>query len=238
MAQDAQWLGRDVAGKRSLIIDEENAHSLVHRRLRALGMTNDHREHLRYYCRNGILLGDPEYTRAAIDEAGMFGADLVIIDSALQATAVDVSDNGSVGKLYGAALRPLAELGCAVLLIHHPRKPPSGGQDGDPLNASMGAANWRNQADCMLGVRRAQEYTATPRADDHVFGHYACGMTVLKSRDGKIGEHVRVEVTSEHDAQGRLMWLRTSVGVDEAREAFQRWRDVDPLELARGMWDA
>ena len=55
------WLGREVAPTNVRYIDEENPGGLIHRRLRALGMTNDARRRLHYHSKQGMALDAPEF---------------------------------------------------------------------------------------------------------------------------------------------------------------------------------
>lgn len=218
-ARDEQWLGREVSVERTLYIDEENPLSVVFGRLRALGMENGDRDRLRYANRQGVTLGEAEWNQWLRREAAAHEADLVIVDTASAATAADLIDNGEVAQLY-KGLRPIAsELNLAILLIHHERKPQAGVRSNSSM-ATLGARQWVGQADrqVTLKLRGEQQVEATPDGGRKLRTEIKLD-PAAKDRTGEFGQPELIAVTSEKDAEGRLLWMKVeSEGEIEAAE--------------------
>jgi hypothetical protein len=211
------WLGRELFGERVLVIDEENGGRVVRSRLRALGMTNKHRERLRYFNRAGFCIGEPEWTAILLKEAGKHAADLIIIDTAMAATSADVNDNDAVARLFGDALRPLAsELNAAVLVLHHERKQQVN-QPTDPGQAMMGARQWAGQADTHLSLRRKEELSEQPLEGDKRALRSEFLICAPKVRDGEVHPK-RIVVVSSEKQGNRLLSMSVEDGGIHERE--------------------
>lgn len=147
------WLSMPVRGiSRVLVVDEENAPDLVRQRLRALGVDPEQAaERLRYFCQLGCRLGEERWADDLLTIAADFGPDVVVIDSASSATAVQVSENDSIAAAFSKVLRPLARTGCAVLLLHHDRK-----ASGELAERVLGGVQWLGQVDRSIAFEAQQ----------------------------------------------------------------------------------
>jgi hypothetical protein len=195
----SEWMGRNIPNKaRVLYLDEENPQRIVHSRLPALGMSNDDLERFRYFRRKGIQLGDEQgqWVGWLREECEDFGPDLIVIDTAMAATRVDVNDNDAVTALYSTVLRPVVEAyDLAVVILHHERKP--GSQEKRNAGfAMMGARQWAGQADVHMTLTAAGEYTETPRDDGDVDTHKEFRFSIEKGRDGASSRPERTTVRS------------------------------------------
>jgi hypothetical protein len=204
------WLGKTTHIDRVTVIDEENPERLVRARLAALGITNDHRERLRYFSRAGFALCDggrsDERLRAHLEE---FGPDLVIVDTLMAACAVQDTNSNSEAVRVMKGLRELAqEFGCAFLVLHHERKqskdhPASSGQ------AMMGARQWAGQADAHITLTVESDFTT--ETDENGVETTRRTFKIRpaeKDRDGRENGPRRVAVTSERTTEGRYAWMR------------------------------
>lgn len=201
------WLERSVVRGRVLYVDEENHVRVVRDRLRAFGVSNDERETLRYYLREGVALGQASWNAWLRTEAEQHRADLVVIDTATAASAVDVNDNSAVAALYRDALRPTAGTGAAVLLLHHERKTGDWGR-GSASQAMMGARQWAGQADAHLALRAPHSLISEPVEAGRTRQRYALHLELPKVRDGLPDVPSRLVLVSERDEAGRLDWMR------------------------------
>ena len=222
-----EWLERAVHVRRPLVVDEENPARLVRARLRALGMTNEQRDGLRYFNRIGTRIGQGDWLEWLSFEAKAHGADLILIDTAMAATAAEVNDNDGVAALYGE-LRLLAdELDAALVLLHHERKLQVG-QTRDAGQAMMGARQWAGQADTHLALAVAGPLLEEPAESGHRRLRRPFTMRMPKARDGEPDIAETVAVTSEKDHSGRLLWLKVEsegpveAPVDAAEEVAHR----------------
>lgn len=216
------WLGADVARSRVLVLDEENPRRLVTSRLRALGIANTHREGLRYFAGLGAALGAGDWLQWLRQEAEAHRAELVVIDTAAAATAVDVNDNTEVARLLGELRRIARDLHLVVLVLHHERKAQQG-QTRDPGQSMMGARQWAGQADTHLSLAVSGPLVEEPAESGHLRLTREFKVTMPKSRDGESAPPELLVVTSEKDVHRRLLWMRV-----EARE-----RDADDQVDAR-----
>jgi RecA-family ATPase len=205
MLQQRPWLGRSTHGQRAMVIDEENFRRVVHTRFRALGMTNDDRPNLRYFLRLGVQLGQDSWDRLVEEELKEFLPDVLIIDTASAATGTDVMDNSSVARLYSGTLRPLADA-CAVILLHHERKPQQGGRRHAGY-AMMGARQWAGQADAHLALERLGDVESGWTDDGIECKRYPMKLEMPKSRDGmSVSENI--VILSQHGTDGRPIRMR------------------------------
>lgn len=151
----SDWIGYSIDVGHVVYIDEENPRSVPIARLRALGVSAEAADRIRFYSRTGASVGDGAATDARLDEIlHETSADLLVIDTATAATAVsEVNDNSEVVGLY-AKLRQLAERhDCAILLLHHDRKTQVGEGRVPSGQSMMGARQWAGQADTHLAVK-------------------------------------------------------------------------------------
>jgi RecA-family ATPase len=210
--QGKPWNGRPTTGGRVLVVDEENFRRVVHNRLRALGMTNAHRANLRYFLRAGVKLGAEDWGERVQEELEAFKPDLLIIDTAAAATSVDMNDNTGVAALFATTLRPLADE-CAVMLLHHERKPQQGGKR-DAGHAMMGARQWAGQADSHLALEKLGEVHVEPLPGGGVRKRYPIGLEMPKNRDGDAARE-KLVILSENDPGCPVKWIRVErVGRD------------------------
>lgn len=196
-----EWLGRQIARRdgRAVVIDEENPQRLVRSRARALGLTVEAQDRVRYYHRLGVQLGaqGADWTEWLQHELDSAPADLLVIDTGIAATAPEINDNDQVAALYVRHLRPLAcECDVAVLMLLHERKP----QEGVRTNrsqATMGARSWIAQADAQLTLRPSGAGEERRLDDDGYAYEKRFTLEVGKLRDGggEIAEALRISST-------------------------------------------
>jgi hypothetical protein len=197
------WLGRDVLTDRVLYIDEENPRIVPTARLRALGVENSHRDRLRYVNRAGVELGTDRWDAWLRTEIEAHRPGLVLVDTAMAATAADVNENDSVVSLY-KALRPIAsETGAAIVLLHHERKQQVG-QTRDRSQAMLGARQWAGQADRQLTVRVNGHLEVTDRPDGGADKRREFVLEGGKDRMGESGHPELIVVSSVTGPTGAL----------------------------------
>jgi len=146
MAQGREkWLGMEVAGKRALIIDQENPMVTVRRRLAALGFNPaKNAEELRYLWYAGIRLDQEEMARKLHEDVETFEPELVVVDSLSRAHFKNENSAEEMNPLMNMGVFPIARnLGATVVLIHHVSK--EGG--------SRGSTAIRNAVDLTLEVK-------------------------------------------------------------------------------------
>jgi hypothetical protein len=178
-------------------------------------MGNDDRGGLRYHLRAGVALGLPDWNQWLTAKTQEHRADLVVIDTAASATAIDLNDNTSVAALYRDALRPATLNGAAILLLHHERK--AGDYARNAGQAMMGARQWAGQADGHLAIRATGRLSNEPVGDTgRTVQRYPIEMEMPKVRDGQPALPAALMIVSERDEANRLAWMR----VDAAGEAL------------------
>lgn len=217
------WLGRAMSHPgargepgfrgRAVVIDEENVARVVRRRLQAFGMTNEDRANLLYFSRIGTSLGEGDWFDRTSETLQRFDPDLLVIDTAAAATSVDVNDNTAVANFYSKVLRPLA-YHCAVILLHHERKPATG-QAGKRHagHAMMGARQWAGQSDAHLALEGRGEFEEEEQTDGTLLQRHPLKLEMPKSRDGASkSATTHFSVTSLKEVDGEtLRWLRLEV---------------------------
>ena len=149
-----EWLGRSVEARRLIAIDEENPAAVIRARLRALGVTNEQVDCLRYSSRQGVSLGEAGWNAWLLGQAVEHGADLILVDTVMAATNIsEVNDNTEAVSIY-KGLRAIAEeADLAVVLFHHHRKTQAGRPRGGG-QAMMGGRQWAGQADAHLTLQK------------------------------------------------------------------------------------
>jgi hypothetical protein len=219
------WLGLRVRGiERIVVVDEENPADVVLQRLRAFGVGAQHADRLRYFSQVGCRLGsphDPSWGEELLAIVGDFKPDLVVIDSASSATATATSENDSISTTFSGVLRPLARLGCAVLLLHHDRK--AGGDVGERV---LGGMQWLGQVDRQVAFEAKAtrpDTWATPAGT--LRASFPIRLLAGKARQGIGIPDTRASIESEQDADGSYRWVRLDVAEavpDASRELGER----------------
>lgn len=80
---------------------------------------------------------------------------LLILDALSRAHQSDENDAKEMGAVMAACDRIRIEAACAILLVHHERKPSNGHESGDDLNALRGST--RLQSDPQTAIRLVEE---------------------------------------------------------------------------------
>ncbi len=203
--QGKPWLGRKTHGERCMFIDEENFLRVVYSRLHAMGMKNADRPKLRYFLRLGVSLGVEDWHERVGEELHDFKPDILVIDTASAATAVDVNDNTGVAHLFASAIRPLADQ-CAVILLHHERKPQQGTKR-HAGHAMMGARQWAGQADAHIALEALSAQATVEAIPGGVRKAFHLNLEMPKNRDGQ-GVKEKLAIVSEHDDSNHMVSLR------------------------------
>lgn len=211
----APWMGHETHIERVLVVDEEDPARVVRARLKALGMTNDHRDRLRYFNREGFALAPRGASDAAFRaELEAHQPDLVLVNSLM--AACDLSDVNSNTEAVAMIkyLRELArEFHCGMLLIHHERKRPREGAVSSSGQEALGARQWMGQADGQMTMTVETELVEEPvedslSTDPHIrLRRTFKWRTAEKDRDGRRNRLHRVAVESEKDSGGALIWM-------------------------------
>lgn len=196
------WLGLSVTGiERILVIDEENPPGVAFQRLRGLGVVPEHAERLRYFSQTGCRLGAGTWATELVEIVEEWRPDLVIVDSASSATATLLNENDSISAMFSEVLRPLARLGCAVLVLHHHRK--AGGDVGERI---LGGMQWEGQLDRHISFdapEKAAKSWPTPSGTEHA--SFKVKVEAGKSRHGLGIDKTEFSIESEQDADGRYL---------------------------------
>lgn len=199
------WLGLPVTGiERILAVDEENPPGVVSQRLRAFGVGEEHADRLRYFSQIGCRLGSDTWAAELLTIAGEFNPHLVIVDSASSATATSVNENDSIGVMFASVLRPVARLGCAVLVLHHHRK--AGGDIGERI---LGGTQWEGQIDRHIAFDAPKKAaTSRPMPAGTTRASFKVNLKAGKSRHGLGIDKTEFSIESEQDPDGRYRWIR------------------------------
>lgn len=208
MIQGRPWLGHATHGQRVMVIDEENFRRVVHTRLHAMGMTNADRTNMHYFLRKGVALGADDWAERVLEEVEDFKPDLLVIDTASSATAVEINDNSGVAKLFRDHIRPLADE-TAVVVLHHERKPQQGsGSKRSAGHEMMGARQWAGQADSHLACKKiGDKPELEPMHDGSLRKTFRVEMEMPKDRDGMAATQ-KLAIVSDHDPDGKGGFLR------------------------------
>lgn len=223
------WIGRQVTAERVLYLDEENPERVPHARLRALGLRNEHWDALRYYSRQGIVLGDSEglWERWLEAELAEHRPGLVFLDGAQACTTVEVNDNDSVVSLYRVLRRLASTYDTAIVLIHHARKPSIGGGDDAAGLSTMGARQFHNQADRHITFKVGGPFESEPTKSGGDTTRREFVMTGNKDRMDDEGGAELVILTSGRTRTKALDWMRIESG-----GAVANRKDVLAREIA------
>ena len=198
------WLGLPVTGiERILVVDEENPPGVVSQRLRALGVNAEHADRVRYYSQIGCRLGADGWSDELLQLVDRFEPQLVVVDSASSATSTLLNENDSISAMFAQVLRPLARLGCAVLVLHHHRK--AGGDTGERI---LGGMQWEGQIDRHIAFDAPEKAaTSWPTPAGTVRASFKVDLTAGKSRHGVGIDKTEFSIESEQDTDGRYRWI-------------------------------
>jgi hypothetical protein len=202
------WLERTTTVGRVLIVDEENPEGLATARLRALGLRNGDRDRLRYFSREGFTLGTEQSDDRLTQLLAEFRPDLLVIDTLMSASAVDVNDNVAAVKMMKKLRGWAREYGCGVLVLHHERKQHRDGPSAGSGQQTMGARQWLGQADAALTIAVETDM----QREELDAGGFKLRRTFKfrpaeKDRDGRLNGVRRIAVESEKDGRERLVWM-------------------------------
>jgi hypothetical protein len=233
--QGGQWLGRDVRQGSVIVVDAENSKGNIHRRLRALSVVADDLAQLQYYLGSNAQVGDgarhDEWIAGVLAEAS--NPRLLTLDTAMSSTALtEVNDNSVVTRLLTRIGTIAKAHGCAVLLMHHTRKPQQG-QGGGRAAQVLGAGQWRAQAECHIAISKANgDKELSTDEDGTVHSAFELDLTVEKMRDGvePRPQRVRVETMSHDD--------RLQTVVVTATDAPRRSEDPARMTKSEHMQEA
>lgn len=143
-----------------LWIDEEMGLEQLPGRMRRMGIPPDAR--MMTMCRSKLKLdhnGDVAELLKIIEDIDPV---LIVIDSLRRVHDLDENDNSKVKALF-PRFKDIAELGPAVLILHHDRKKTM--WDDDDTERASGAQDWTAQVDVVLGLHKYQnEYVIRARA--------------------------------------------------------------------------
>lgn len=142
-----------VAKRACLFIDLEKSFDAFRERIRALGATKEHAQHIGYWrLTRGIT---PRAMERIIAFCATWGVQCVVIDSvgrALSRAGLEENSNDHVRAWYDQVVEPLLRAGLTVVLIDHYRKPDGGGRGGSPSTASRYAKGAGAKMDVIDGA--------------------------------------------------------------------------------------
>jgi len=148
-----EWLGRlDTIRSSVLLIDEENSRELLSLRLQKLGGAESA---LRFLVGNGVLIDDPLQFEAIDHMLSVEQPDVIVFDSLVRfhsGNENDAQDMGKVSRLLNELRR---RHGCAVIVIHHRRKPSHTGSN-DARHAFRGSSEINAFPDVHLDLTMRQ----------------------------------------------------------------------------------
>lgn len=191
--KEEPWLNHPTHGTRVMVIDEENNQRLVQERMAALGMTNVLRENLRYFCRQGVRLGDDEWLPTIIRVVEDFEPDVIFVDTVAKASGIDLNDNSAVTQFYGD-LHPILQI-APVVLQHHESK---GGDAARRASgqAMMGARQWSGQAEFHMSINKLGPVEKKITADGDERLRYPLELEAPKARHGGGSGNKRIAIVS------------------------------------------
>lgn len=203
-----ELLGENIAARRVLFLDLESPDDVVYQRLYAFGLRGS-LDGFAYVHRPDYLnLLDSESLarlRATIIDTR---AGLVVIDSLRRAApGLDENDSRQVSIIF-SALRNLArELGCTIIVIHHPRKP-VGDTKIEALHAARGSGDLTGSVDSYIFYRRLSdglirlEHGKARRGREHEHDHFR----IVETDDGLPAiEHVIPQRVDENELDMRVL---------------------------------
>lgn len=216
--QGSCWLGEVAEAAPVIYVDGENHARLISTRLRALGGAAS--DPIMYHADPAIIFGEHKpcgHTERLRSHVRASGARLVVIDTVSSSLAADVNKGVEVVDAYRSILRPVAREGCAVLILHHERKPDSRGGRGDPRHAVMGARHWGTQADGQYALLASPDGVQVQTSGDVERRSFGVTASCVKGRDGQSWDR-ELRVISRGPVGLPSEWLRV-VRADDMREA-------------------
>lgn len=169
-----------------LYVDSENAVDLIVQRMKALGLKPEHMPLLEYISFGGVnLFSEGELL---VEEALEIEPVLIVLDSqtALSIGAKE-NDNDDMTRLYVEAIKPLARLtGAAVVVIHH--VPHDGG--GRP----RGGGAIKAQADMVWTITKTEAGGAVNER-----------LHIFPSKPRRLGDHLTAQIVGDVEHDG---WVR------------------------------
>jgi 5S rRNA maturation endonuclease (ribonuclease M5) len=193
-----------------LMVDLENTIDVVRERVDALALQRATLGALGYVHRPpGFNLGDAAWLGALRATVLRMRPRLVVIDSVRRAApGLEENDSNRVAA-FMAPIRDLAaESGSAILLVHHPRKSPAGGEKVDALHAARGSGDLVASCDVLLYVRRLSggllrlEHGKARRGHEHEPVHFRI---VEAEGGGPALELVQIQHVDEGDLDDRVL---------------------------------
>lgn len=227
------WLGRPVNIDRIVVVDEENPLDVVNQRLKAVGYVHERdAERLAYFSQLGCRLGDGRWSEQLLSLVKQNRPQLVVIDSMSSAT-VATWGNETITPLFQSVFKPLAKLGCAVLLNHHDRK-----AGGEVQDRASGGTQWLAQVDRQIAFEKRGQIDVSELDDGAVRLAFPITIEAGKARQGKPfpETHLLIISESEPDDHDRLrrMWLEldeSPATVTTPRDG-EAWRPTWYMERA------
>ncbi len=155
--QGLKWIGHFQATQgKVLVIDEENANTLIKARLRKLlrgsGLTQDGTElNIQFLTANGINLSNHSYVEKLQSILKTMRPDLVIVDALVRIHTNNENDAGEMASLFRIFKNWINEYGCSFVFCHHQRKPGLSGNS--PANRYRGSSEIKAFVDTHLDLR-------------------------------------------------------------------------------------
>jgi hypothetical protein len=197
-----ELLGEPITARRALFFDLESPDDVVYQRLYAFGLRGN-AGGFAYVHRPAYfnLLDSESFSRLRATIAAT-SAELVVIDSLRRAApGLDENDSRDVSILFTALRDIAAELGCTIIVIHHPRKP-VGDAKVEALYAARGSGDLIGSVDSYLFFRKLSggliriEHGKARRGREH---EPVC-FRILEGEAGEpVIEHVAVEAGPEDE---------------------------------------
>jgi hypothetical protein len=236
----------------TVYVDLENTIDVVLDRLRGFSVTPAKTSGLGYVLRpSGFNLAQPAWRdrlRATLDA---HRPRLLIIDSLRRAApGLEENDSAAVSALLDPIRDLAAAANCAIILVHHPRKP-LGGEKVDALYAARGSGDLTGSADVVLYFRRLSgglvriEQPKARRGHPHAPAHYRIAedadglphvelVEVDEGADDELFDAVIAHVTGQPGEAQKTIEDEVTGSRRRVREALERGATLGQLALGPG----
>ena len=143
--------------------------------------------------------------------------DIILVDSATKAIAVDMNNQPEVTKSMELIYRIRNELNCSMIVIHHTRKnPPSHGFKEADIDDMFGAQALQQDASAIIAVSREKDTETGAQSA-------LTNITYLKTRF--TGDSARSTVRLDKES---LMFRRENMGILVAKAEIPKQREPKP----------
>lgn len=170
LARGEPFLGVPVrqGGTPCAIIQLEQGAYRIQQRIRAMGIGSNEMDSKLGIVARPLLKGAMDLMRDGLAELRRMVDDhalrLVVLDAMSRFHTLDENDNTEIGKLMAGLDELRHTTGCAVFVIHHPRKgTPGGKDDDDDLDALRGSSRMESDTTLVMRVKKTEGHSRVLR---------------------------------------------------------------------------